>query len=127
MAFTDWVELLQTRAATHPDTLLYRFLEFGDVDGPKVEQSYAEFESRVRAIAAHLQAHCAVGDRALLLYAPGIDFVEGFFGCLYAGVIAVPAYPPDPSRLARTVPRLRPPSSPPSPRRSCRRLRSSPS
>ncbi len=107
MAFTDWVELLQTRAATHPDTLLYRFLEFGDVDGPKVEQSYAEFESRVRAIAAHLQAHCAVGDRALLLYAPGIDFVEGFFGCLYAGVIAVPAYPPDPSRLARTVPRLR--------------------
>src|SRR5688572_27403906 len=34
------------------------------------------------------------GQRALLLYPPGLDFVAGFFGCLYAGAIAVPAYPP---------------------------------
>jgi acyl-CoA synthetase (AMP-forming)/AMP-acid ligase II len=34
------------------------------------------------------------GERALLLYPPGLDFVAGFFGCLYSGTIAVPAYPP---------------------------------
>ncbi len=34
------------------------------------------------------------GERALLLYPPGIEFISVFFGCLYAGVIAVPAYPP---------------------------------
>src|SRR5262249_44759609 len=46
------------------------------------------------------------GGRALLLYSPGLDFIEGFFGCLYAGVVAVPAYPPDPAKLNRTLPRL---------------------
>ena len=34
------------------------------------------------------------GDRALLLYPPGLDFIVGFFGCLYADVVAVPTYPP---------------------------------
>ncbi len=47
-----------------------------------------------RAIAAHLQALGMEGERALLLYPPGLDFIAGFFGCLYAGCTAVPAYPP---------------------------------
>ncbi len=58
-------------------------------------------------IAAALQAGSAAGERALLLYPPGLEYIAGFFGCLYAGVIAVPAYPPDPMRLERTLPRLR--------------------
>ena len=107
LEFTEWVELLEARADKQGDELIYRFLQFGDVDGPKVELTYSQFEERVRAIAARLQTECDFGDRALLLYAPGIDFIEGFFACLYAGIIAVPAYPPDPGRLARTLPRLR--------------------
>jgi acyl-CoA synthetase (AMP-forming)/AMP-acid ligase II len=47
------------------------------------------------------------GDRALLLYEGGVDFVTAFLGCLYAGIVAVPAYPPDPRRIHRTLPRLR--------------------
>ena len=47
-----------------------------------------------RAIAASLQAMEMGGERALLLYPSGLDFVAAFFGCLYAGVTAVPAYPP---------------------------------
>src|SRR3712207_4385484 len=47
-----------------------------------------------RAIASQLQALGAAGDRALLLYPPGLDYLAAFFGCLYAGVVAVPAYPP---------------------------------
>jgi acyl-CoA synthetase (AMP-forming)/AMP-acid ligase II len=46
------------------------------------------------------------GERALLLYPPGLEYIAGFFGCLYAGTIAVPAYPPNPARLERTLPRL---------------------
>jgi acyl-CoA synthetase (AMP-forming)/AMP-acid ligase II len=46
------------------------------------------------------------GERALLLYPPGLDFIPAFFGCLYAGVVAVPAYPPQPSQASRTLPRL---------------------
>ena len=46
------------------------------------------------------------GERALLLYPQGVEFVESFLGCLYAGTVAVPAYPPDPTRLERTLGRL---------------------
>src|SRR5205807_1397406 len=46
------------------------------------------------------------GERALLIYPPGLDYVVAVCGCLYAGMVAVPAYPPDPSRLQRTLPRL---------------------
>ena len=58
------------------------------------------------AIGAWLESHDLVGERALLLYPAGLEFIAAFLGCLYAGVVAVPAYPPDPSRLARTLPRL---------------------
>lgn len=50
-----------------------------------------------RAIGAWLQSRVAAGERALLLYPPGLDYIAGFFGCLYAGVVAVPAYPPSPN------------------------------
>jgi len=43
----------------------------------------------------------------LLLYPPGLDFIAAFFGCLYAGVVAVPVYPPHPSRPEQTLSRLR--------------------
>jgi acyl transferase domain-containing protein/glutamate-1-semialdehyde aminotransferase/acyl-CoA synthetase (AMP-forming)/AMP-acid ligase II/surfactin synthase thioesterase subunit len=99
------VDLLRHRARHQPERWAYSFL----LDGEEEEQryTYAELDAQARAIAALLQRHCARGDRALLLYPPGMEFVAAFFGCLYAGVIAVPAYPPDPMRLARTLPRLR--------------------
>jgi len=67
---------------------------------------YAEMDRRARRIAALLAESVRPGARALLLYPQGLDFLAAFFGCLYAGVLAIPAYPPDPSRLARTLPRL---------------------
>src|SRR5690606_10797976 len=59
-----------------------------------------------QAIAATLQARAPAGARAVLLFPPELSYLSAFFGCLYAGAIAVPAYPPDPTRLARTLPRL---------------------
>jgi acyl-CoA synthetase (AMP-forming)/AMP-acid ligase II len=70
--------------------------------------SYADLDRDARAMAACLQEHGALpGDRALLLFPPGGPYVGAFLGCLYAGVIAVPAYPPEPDRLDRTLPRLK--------------------
>jgi 8-amino-7-oxononanoate synthase/acyl carrier protein len=65
-------------------------------DGETIDSqwTYRELDQRARAIAARLLAKKLQGQRALLLYPPGLDFVAGFLGCLYAGVVAVPAYPP---------------------------------
>ena len=98
------VELLTTRAACHPQRRAFTFLENGESEAGT--WNYGELDRRARAIAARLQQQCKAGDRALLLFAPGLDFVAAFFGCLYAEVIAVPAYPPDPARINRTLPRL---------------------
>ena len=98
------LEILRQRAATTPDKRAFVFLE----DGESKESvlTYEELDQRARAIAADLQAQGMQGERALLLYPPGLDFVTAFFACAYAGVIAVPAYPPDPNRIDRTLPRV---------------------
>jgi acyl-CoA synthetase (AMP-forming)/AMP-acid ligase II len=90
------VELARRRALDQPDRLVYTFL----VDGESEEATltHAELDRRARALAARLQELGAQGERALLVYPAGLDYVIAFFGCLYAGVIAVPAYPPRPRR-----------------------------
>ncbi|HLO29659.1 MAG TPA: AMP-binding protein, partial [Anaerolineales bacterium] len=94
-------DLLRMRASEHPDKLAYRFIQ--DSDSEIVTVTYGELDRRARAIGAWLESFGAGGERALLLYPPGLDYIASFFGCLYAGVTAVPAYPP---RLNRPVPRI---------------------
>ncbi|HSK77319.1 MAG TPA: amino acid adenylation domain-containing protein, partial [Thermoanaerobaculia bacterium] len=89
------------RAARTPDRTAYIFLAEGEEEQERL--TYAGLDARARAIAAALSRSVKAGERALLLYPPGLDFVAAFFGCLYAGVIAVPAYPP---RSPRMMPRL---------------------
>jgi len=97
------VELLKWRAATQPNERAYTYLKD---DHKTIEMTYGELDARARALATTLQRKGLEGHRALLLYPPGLDYIVGFFGCLYANVIAVPAYPPDPNRLNRSLPRL---------------------
>ena len=87
---------LQRRAASTPQRVALRFL----ADTPELGQvlSYRDLDLRARTIAAALQAEANLGDRAVLLFPSGPDYVAAFFGCLYAGVIAVPAYPPESAR-----------------------------
>ncbi|HVG58805.1 MAG TPA: amino acid adenylation domain-containing protein, partial [Hyalangium sp.] len=99
------IHLLRTRATETPDRRAYTFL--GDLGSEETHLTYSELDQKARAIGASLRQLSAEGERAVLLYPPGADFIVGLFGSLYAGLIAVPAYPPDPSRLARTLPRLR--------------------
>jgi acyl transferase domain-containing protein/acyl-CoA synthetase (AMP-forming)/AMP-acid ligase II/acyl carrier protein len=98
------VDLLRHRAQQQPDGLAYTFLVDGESD--EVSLRYGELARRAQAIGALLQRRGAAQERVLLLYPPGLEYIAAFFGCLYAGAIAVPAYPPDPSRPTRTLPRL---------------------
>ncbi len=89
------VGLLRARAAERPEQVAFTFLADGESEGGSL--IYAELDRRAAAIAAALAASVPRGERALLLYPPGLDFIAAFFGCLYAGVVAVPAYPPRPN------------------------------
>ena len=99
------VELLRLRAdsASHAQQHAYGYLADAQETDDVVYVTYSELDRRARALGAWLQQSGAAGSRALLLYPPGLDYIAAFFGCLYAGVVAVPAYPP---RLNRPMPRL---------------------
>jgi amino acid adenylation domain-containing protein len=90
------VELLQYRAASQSLTTAFKFLKDGEKETETL--TYGELDRRAKAIATQLQALNLSGERALLLYPSGLDYVAAFFGCLYASVIAVPAYPPQNQR-----------------------------
>ncbi len=99
------VDLLRERSAEQGSDVAFTFLVDGEHEGPRC--TFAELDARARAVASVLRERgVGAGERALLLYPPGLDFIPAFFGCLYAGVIAVPAYPPQPSQASRTLPRL---------------------
>lgn len=98
------VELLRWRAMDRPERLAYTFLSDGDAEEDHL--TYAELDRKARSIATVLQSIASPGDRALLLYPSGLDYITAFFGCLYAGVVAVPAYPPRPSRRERSMGRI---------------------
>lgn len=88
------VDLLTEHAVRHPDRTAYRYLVTGDCDGEIQELSYDRLARRSRAVAAWLQERGLAGSRAMLLYPPGLEFMCGYFGCLAAGVVAVPGVPP---------------------------------
>lgn len=90
------VDLLCYRAQHQPNQIAYTFLQDGEIEAARL--TYEELDRKARSIAAHLQSLGAAHERALLLYPPGLEFITAFFGCLYAGVIAIPAYPPRPNR-----------------------------
>jgi acyl-CoA synthetase (AMP-forming)/AMP-acid ligase II/acyl carrier protein len=94
------VELLASQAAEQPDGVAYMFLD--DRDG-ETQITFGELDRRARLIAARLQLELKQGDRALLVYPAGLEFISAYFGCMYAGVVAVPATYPKPKR---PMPRL---------------------
>lgn len=88
------IELLRFRSLNGPTLTAYRFL----ADEESASITYGELDLRARSVAALLQGKGLQQQRALLLYPPGLDFIVAFFGCLYAGTIAVPASLPQGKR-----------------------------
>jgi len=96
-------DLLQGRASDSPEKG-FRFTRDAAVTD---SLTFAGLDRAARAIAAALvEGGAARGAPALLLFPPGLDFVKALFGCFYAGVAAVPAYPPNPGRIKRSMARL---------------------
>ncbi|HEX4959260.1 MAG TPA: amino acid adenylation domain-containing protein [Thermoanaerobaculia bacterium] len=87
-------EILEKRATEQGERPAYVFLSYSEAGVAEERLTYAELDERARAIGASLQAAGAGGERVVLLLSPGPDFVASFFGCLYAGAVAVPALPP---------------------------------
>lgn len=94
------LDLLELRARANPDRQIYTFYY---EDGSLKTWTMADVQRRAQAIASVLQERTARGDRVLLVYPPGLDFIAAFFGCIYAGVLPVPATYPKPRR---PLPRL---------------------
>jgi acyl-CoA synthetase (AMP-forming)/AMP-acid ligase II len=103
--FATLIELLRFRAARQPSQRAYTFLLDGETE--EAWLTYEDLDRKARSVAAWLRTSMANGERVLLLFPPGLDFITAFFGCIYAGTVAVPVYPPEPSRLKRNVPLLR--------------------
>ncbi|MDF1882138.1 amino acid adenylation domain-containing protein [Sulfurimonas sp. MAG313] len=90
--FTNLIDVLRHHCNIKKDELLYRYIE--DELKEPLCLSFAQVNEEAKAIAHNLLKTCTKGDRALMLYPSGLEFITAFLGCLYAGLVAVPAYPP---------------------------------
>ncbi|OWZ05200.1 Fatty-acid-CoA ligase [Phytophthora megakarya] len=99
---------LKRRAASDKwrHQIVYTFLD--DLGRETVNLSLEDVDRAARKVAAALQrdAHVAKGDRVMLCFPPGLDFALAFWGCLYAGVVGIPVYPPYPGTLSKDLPKF---------------------
>jgi acyl-CoA synthetase (AMP-forming)/AMP-acid ligase II len=91
-AFSSLVTLLATRAKTQPDERAYIFLS--DRGEAEAAITFRGLYDAAQVVAARLTVIAGPGDRALLVFPPGLEFMVAFFGCLMARVIAVPMMMP---------------------------------
>lgn len=103
MAQTDrtLADILQEWASSRAERTLFSFPSEGD--SPDLSLTCGGLDRLARSVAVQLQDAGAAGKPVLLLFPPGLDFIGAFLGCLYCGAIAVPSYPPPPSRKDRSA------------------------
>jgi acyl-CoA synthetase (AMP-forming)/AMP-acid ligase II len=93
------VNILSDRVQEKPDREIFIFLQDGEQKTDSL--TYLKLETRAKAIATYLQETITQGAHALLIFSPGIEFITAFFGCLYAGIVAVPIPLPHKRKLSR--------------------------
>lgn len=103
-AWKTLIEMCRDRAGEQPHRKFFSYLENGAEESDALTPH--EVDARARAIAAELQKHAPAGARVLLNYPPGLEFVTAFFGCLYAGMVAVPIPPVETGRDGAKTGRL---------------------
>jgi acyl-CoA synthetase (AMP-forming)/AMP-acid ligase II len=99
------VHALESLSSNIPTDIAYTFLPEGEDE--ELNITFRELEMRAKAVAARLQQLAHRGDRAALVYESSLEYIVALVGCFYAGIVAVPVYPPDPMRIRRTGARLR--------------------
>ena len=92
MQATSFVDVLRSLALARPHERAFTFAR--GVDGEEEVLTYISLDGRVRAVAAMLQEHHLSGERVVLLYPPGPDYLVALLACMYAGCVSVPLYPP---------------------------------
>ena len=94
--FSNLVDLLVYRALHQSSQTAFTFLQDGEES--ELTLTYEQLDTKARSVAVYLQNISTPGERVLLLYPPGLDYIAAFFGCLYAGLIAIPLYSPKNNR-----------------------------
>ncbi|XP_075900567.1 disco-interacting protein 2 homolog C isoform X2 [Nelusetta ayraudi] len=100
-------EVLQWRAQTTPDHILYTLLNSRGT--PAASLTCVQLHKRAEKIAGMLaeRGHLQDGDHVALVYPPGIDLIVAFYGCLYAGCVPITVRPPHPQNIATTLPTVK--------------------
>src|ERR1700704_3231957 len=106
MEFESFVALLRHRATAQAKRTGFLFLRDNNPENDLDLLSYSQLDEKARAIATVLQQSGEPGQRVVLLHQPGIDFITAFYGCLYAGAIAVTTYPAHRGRLKQSLPKI---------------------
>lgn len=99
--FETLVDLLQWRAQKMPNKVAFTFLKDGVDETDQI--TFRELDERARQIAARLQQENTPNPTALLLYPQGIEHMCALWGCIYAGVRAVPLFVPQNDRVYKRV------------------------
>ena len=99
--FSTPVEVLEGRAQAEPEKMAFSYLDQGEVEVDRL--TYAQLDQQARTIAAYLQSISQPGERAMLIFPPGLEFVKTMYGCMYAGIAPIPTNPP---MLTRSAQRL---------------------
>ncbi len=90
--FSSVIDVVQHRADVSSEAAGFIYLD--DQLEKKESINFVELDHRARALAAVFQQTIPAGERVILIFPPGVEFIVGFVACLYAGVLAVPVYPP---------------------------------
>lgn len=101
---SSMVEIFRGTLTARADGSTYRFLNDGE--GPPNALLDRELDRRARALAVALLARFRPGERVILACPSGPEYLVAFIGCLYAGIVAVPAYPVEGGNSARSLTKL---------------------
>jgi acyl-CoA synthetase (AMP-forming)/AMP-acid ligase II/acyl carrier protein len=103
-SFRTLLDLLRYRANSQKENYAYTFLIDGENDTTSL--TYEILDIRARTVAALLQQYAKPGERVLLLYPQGLEYLVAFWGCIYAGMIALPAQLLDSNRKKASSARI---------------------
>uniref|UniRef100_A0AAX7W1J2 DMAP1-binding domain-containing protein n=1 Tax=Astatotilapia calliptera TaxID=8154 RepID=A0AAX7W1J2_ASTCA len=100
-------EVLQWRAQTTPDHILYTLLSSRGAVSSSL--TCLQLHKRAERVAALLMERGGLqeGDHVALVYPPGIDLIAAFYGCLYAGCVPITVRPPHPQNISTTLPTVK--------------------
>jgi acyl-CoA synthetase (AMP-forming)/AMP-acid ligase II/acyl carrier protein len=96
-------DLLALRASERPNQTAFVFIPDASGSAGEVRWTFADLDRRARAVASAISKQAEPGDRAILVFPPGLDFLAAYFGCLYAGVLPAPATYPKPRRPSARI------------------------